>query len=235
MSTAISALRSYDPAEVPEPVLRRRRTARAPRPFALVRGQGRNSAARREVAARFIPHPPQLSAPATPVRRSREAEVVRGAELRARGVRTFDITEAEVDLAFATVPRWESTRSRSVTRALVGDPSPIEAPTRRVRAGVRASDRGPELRGPRSEQALYARVVGSGARGAHPMVRVRQAQAGLAALALTALVTALIVVTFLGLAHLRAGSFGEWAESTPGISQPGDHPQVGLFETRPQK
>ncbi|MCA2208288.1 hypothetical protein [Nocardia rosealba] len=234
MSTAISALRSYDPAEVPEPVLRRRRTARAPRPFALVRGQGRNSAARREVAARFIPHPPQPSAPAGPVRRSREAEVVRGAELRARGARTFDITEAEVDLAFATVPRWESARSRSVTRALVGDPSTIEAPTRRVRAGARASDRGPEFRGPRSEQALYARVAGSRARGAHPMVRVRQAQAGLAALALTALVTALIVVTFLGLAHLRAGSFGEWTESSPGISQQGDHPQVGLFETRPQ-
>ncbi|MEV0683496.1 hypothetical protein AB0I35_06460 [Nocardia sp. NPDC050378] len=263
MSTAISALRSHDPAEVPEPVLRRRRTARAPRPFRLVRGSARAAVARPGVPARFIPHPPRPSAPVetigdarggdaardprVAVRGARVAGAVRvsrgvdgspGVEPRARGARTFDITVAEVDLAFATVPRWDARPPRSVTRDGAGEASvrvsTIDAPTRRVRADVRSSDRGPGFRGPRRAATLYGELHGSVARGVHPTVRVRRAQAGLAALALTALVTALVVATLLGLAHLRAGSLGGWTEPSPGISQPGDHPQVGLFETRPQ-
>ncbi|KAF0847659.1 hypothetical protein [Nocardia caishijiensis] len=228
MSTAISALRSYDSAELPEPVLRRRRSTRAPRPFTLVRGLGRNAAARREVAARFTAHPP------VPAESARPAAVVGTsavAEPRARGARTFDLTEAEVDLAFATVPRWESVGTRSVTGSLAAEP-PTAPSRRRVRADVQAADRGPRSREPRPESGLYSSVRVSGARGAHPMVRVRRAQAGLAALALTALATALIVATLLGLAHLRAGSFGGSTDPSTGISQQGDHPQIGLFETR---
>ncbi|WP_280346971.1 hypothetical protein [Nocardia neocaledoniensis] len=57
MSTATGALQSYDPTASPEPVARRRRTARARRPFALVRGAGGTSLARRTApdARRVVP------------------------------------------------------------------------------------------------------------------------------------------------------------------------------------
>ncbi|MGY2026501.1 hypothetical protein ACW9HR_09080 [Nocardia gipuzkoensis] len=46
------------------------------------------------------------------------------------------------------------------------------------------------------------------ARGEHPMRRVEQAQIGFAAIAVTALLTALVVVGLIALAHVRAGEWG---------------------------
>ncbi|MDO3649054.1 hypothetical protein [Nocardia mangyaensis] len=238
MSTASSALRSFDPVAVPDPVLRRRRSARAARNFTLVRGVRRPSAAREqgrrtpaETAARsaaitppqarratarsiVVQSAPPVARPAAPV----PGDLVRRAiafapapEEGGRRTRPFDLTDAELDLAFATVPRTE--------------------PVRRRRE-VAPADRGPRRSGPPSELALYARGSvrgGVSARGVHPMRRVERAQRGFAALAVTALVTALIVVAFLGLAHLRAGSFGDRVEApVPGISD--SFPAGGLPE-----
>ncbi|UGT66418.1 hypothetical protein LTT66_24460 [Nocardia gipuzkoensis] len=44
--------------------------------------------------------------------------------------------------------------------------------------------------------------------GEHPMRRVEQAQIGFAAIAVTALLTALVVVGLISLAHVRAGEWG---------------------------
>ncbi|WP_280491563.1 hypothetical protein [Nocardia asiatica] len=44
--------------------------------------------------------------------------------------------------------------------------------------------------------------------GVHPMRRVEQAQVGFAALAVAALLTALVVVGLIALAHVRAGEWG---------------------------
>ncbi|MBF6217696.1 hypothetical protein IU479_06185 [Nocardia abscessus] len=46
------------------------------------------------------------------------------------------------------------------------------------------------------------------AHGEHPMRRVEQAQIGFAAIAVTALLTALVVVGLIALAHVRAGEWG---------------------------
>lgn len=238
MSTASSALRSFDPVAAPEPVLRRRRSARAARNFTLVRGVRRPSSARErarrtpaETAARSAAiaptqarrsparsmvvqsAPPAVRPPAlAPVDLVRRAIAFAPApEVGGRRTRPFDLTDAELDLAFATVPRTE--------------------PLRRRRDHVPA-DRGPRPHGPRGELSLYGRgpVRGAGAaRGVHPLRRVEQAQRGFAVLAVTALLTALIVVAFLGLAHLRAGSFGDRMEApVPGISE--SFPAGGLPE-----
>ncbi|APE35961.1 hypothetical protein BOX37_20735 [Nocardia mangyaensis] len=228
MSTASSALRSFDPTAVPEPVLRRRRSARAARNFTLVRGVRRPSSVREhgrrtpaETAARSAAITPtqarrstvrsivvQSAPPAVRPAAPAPGDMVRRAiafappEEGGRRTRPFDLTDAELDLAFATVPRTEPVRRR-----------------REIAPG----DRGPRRSGPPSELSLYARGSVRGgvtARGVHPMRRVEQAQRGFAALAVTALVTALIVVAFLGLAHLRAGSFGDRVEApVPGISE----------------
>ncbi|MBC7302950.1 MAG: hypothetical protein H5T78_18635 [Nocardia sp.] len=208
MSTAASALRSFDPTAAPEPMLRRRRSARSPRPFALVRPSApRPASPERQVVdapaslpARPAPAPAELarsivrsgvlSAPADGRSATDPADIVRVA-------RRIELTDAELDLAFATVPR--------------------SAPARRVREIARpAADRGPRHRAQRSELSLYGRgrVPVGPARGVHPLRRVEQAKAGFAALAVTALVTALIVVAFLGLAHVRAGSFVDHIDST---------------------
>ncbi len=217
MSTASSALRSFDSTAAPESPLRRRRTARAARPFALVR-----STTSRPVGAESQTVETPSAAPAvSPVPSGRAAtppvevtrSIVRSGVLSApasspstdivRAPRRIELTDAELDLAFATVPRSE--------------------PARRTREVERPSaDRGPRYSAPRSELSLYARgpVRTGRARGAHPLRRVEQAKAGFAALAVTALVTALIVVAFLGLAHVRAGSFVDHVDSTvPGISE----------------
>ncbi|MFD3703058.1 hypothetical protein ACFWUP_07920 [Nocardia sp. NPDC058658] len=136
------------------------------------------------------------------------AEIVRVA-------RRIELTDAELDLAFATVPRSE--------------------PARRTREVVRPSaDRGPQHRAPYSELSLYARgpVRVGRVQGVHPLHRVEQAKVGFAALAVTALVTALIVVAFLGLAHVRAGSFVDHVDSTvPGISEQAGIPSGSQFES----
>ncbi|MFD3745093.1 hypothetical protein [Nocardia sp. NPDC058633] len=230
MSTASSALRSSGPTAVPEPMLRRRRIARTPRPFALVRPAApRPAGVERRVAegcptavvagpgptrrpapgtvARSIVRSGVLSVPASGLPAAEPADIVRPA-------RRIALTDAELDLAFATVPRSE--------------------PARRTRAVARPSvDRGPRHRTPRTELALYARgpVRAGGARGAHPLHRVEQAKAGFAALAVTALVTALMVVAFLGLAHIRAGSFVDNVNSTiPGISEQAESGSGAQFE-----
>ncbi|MFI7525465.1 hypothetical protein [Nocardia salmonicida] len=219
MSTATSALRSSDPTAAPEPMLRRRRTARTPRPFALVRpampqrasaephaGEAssttvladsvptRRAATPPTNVARSIVRSGVLSMPANRLPAAEPADIVSPA-------RRIALTDAELDLAFATVPR--------------------SAPQRR--AIVRPSvDRGPQPRAPHSEVSLYAHgpVRTGRAKGMHPLHRVERAKAGFAALAVTALVTALIVVAFLGLAHVRAGSFVDHVDSTiPGTSE----------------
>lgn len=223
MSTATSALRTADPAAVPEPTLRRRRTARAPRPFAVVRSAMPRRAGTERHAARAsstepiaLPAPPRWPAPAhAPAEIVRS--IVRSGVLSApanslpvvepgdivRAPRRIELTDAELDLAFATVPR--------------------STPAHRTHDLVRLpADRGPRHHAPRGELSLYARgpVRAGRARGLHPLHRVEQAKVGLAALAVTALVTALIVVAFLGLAHVRAGGFVDRVDSTtPGISE----------------
>ncbi|MFF2391278.1 hypothetical protein [Nocardia sp. NPDC058114] len=226
MSTATSALRSTDPTAAPEPVLRRRRSARTPRPFAVVRSaMSRSTGIERQAVEASSTAP--IASPASPrpvatASASGARSIVRSGELSppANGLpateaadivrvpRRIDLTDAELDLAFATVPR--------------------SAPARRSREIVRppAADRGPRHRAPHSDLALYARgpVRTGRARGVHPLRRVEQAKAGFAALAVTALVTALIVVAFLGLAHVRAGSFADHLDSTT----PGTSEQAGL-------
>jgi len=213
MSTATSALRSHDHAAYPEPIVRRRRDARARRPFSLVRGVGAGSIVRRPA-----PVPPPLP-PRPEVSRGPAAEVFAayGADglAVARGVLAAASqrpADAELDLAFATVPQADSPR--------------------RTREPVR-TERGPRQASRPAEAALYARVSGVGrAGGVHPVRRVEQAQIGFAALAVAALVTALVVVAFLGLAHLRAGSFGDRFEpAEPGISQSVDAGAGGLSGT----
>ncbi|MGW5918013.1 hypothetical protein ACWFPY_03390 [Nocardia fluminea] len=217
MSTASSALRSADPFAAPEPMLRRRRTTHAPRRFALVRSSRSRQAAVEQQAVPVSPTVP-IARPASPravadVTRS----IVRSGVLSppanglpaaepadiVRAPRRIELTDAELDLAFATVPRT--------------------APARRPREIVRLpADRGPRHHAPRSALSLYAHgpVRTRSAQGVHPLHRVEQAEAGFAALAVTALVTALIVVAFLGLAHVRAGSFADHVGSTtPGISE----------------
>ncbi|MGW4631176.1 hypothetical protein [Nocardia sp. NPDC004415] len=229
MSTATGALRSFDPVPGREPVLRRRWTARAPRPFALVRGTSRTRPERVEPPVVEAAHAVEReSGGAGPVREARSVLVRTAAPAPVRiesprelvrterRTRIFDLTDAELDLAFATVPRSEPL------------PGPVGHPRRvSTRATAPRVDRGP-----RSELALYGRgsePVARPARGTHPLQRVERAQRGFAALAVTALATALIVVAFLGLAHLRAGGFGERLDApVPGITQPVDVPSRGL-------
>ncbi|WP_446223195.1 hypothetical protein ACTWPB_26340 [Nocardia sp. IBHARD005] len=214
MSTATSALRSADPIPASEPILRRRRTARAPRPFVLVRPAMPQSAGTENQTVEAPIASAASTRPAPTALAEVAGSIVRSGVLRApvdalpaadivRVARRIELTDAELDLAFATVPRSE--------------------PARRTRAVARPSaDRGPHHRAPRSELSLYARgpVRAGLARGLHPLHRVEQAKVGFAALAVTALVTALIVVALLGLAHVRAGSFVDHVDSTiPGISE----------------
>ncbi|MFD3507056.1 hypothetical protein [Nocardia sp. NPDC058666] len=218
MSTATSALRSLDSTAVPETKLRRRRNARTARPFALVRPTLSRPSVDRGLPA--VPRP-STEADSTIARGIVRSGVLVGANDSsvdiARVARRIELTDAELDLAFATVPR--------------------SAPAFRTRDLARpSSDRGPRHRAPRSELSLYARgSVGPArhARGAHPLHRIEQAKTGFAALAVTALVTALIVVAFLGLAHVRAGSFVDHVDSSiPGISEQAGLPSGGMPSLR---
>ncbi|MET9213939.1 MULTISPECIES: hypothetical protein [unclassified Nocardia] len=213
MSTATSALRSHDHAAYPEPIVRRRRDARARRPFSLVRGVGAGSIVRRPapVPPPLVARPEISRGPATEVFAAYGTDGLAAARdvLVAASARPVD---AELDRAFATVPQTEAPR--------------------RTREPAR-TERGPRQAGRRTDAALYDRVPGARqARGVHPVRRVEQAQIGFAALAVAALVTAIVVVAFLGLAHLRAGSFGDRFEpANPGISQSVDAGTGGLSGT----
>ncbi|MFF2551485.1 hypothetical protein ACFVUS_10830 [Nocardia sp. NPDC058058] len=56
------------------------------------------------------------------------------------------------------------------------------------------------------------------ARGIHPLNRVQRAQIGFAAIALTALMTAMAVVGLIALAQLRAGEFGSQTVSVVDVA-----------------
>jgi hypothetical protein len=74
-----------------------------------------------------------------------------------------------------------------------------------------AADRRPPGARPRAGAVAYDRgsrpLARRRAHGEHPMRRVEQAQIGFAVLAVTALVTALVVAGLIAMAHVRAG---EW-------------------------
>lgn len=234
MSTATGALQSYDPTASPEPVARRRRTARARRPFALVRGAGGTSLARRTApdARRVVPEArhvrpdprrvlpePRPERARTDVARGPAAEVFAAYGFAGPAAARAVLVEASsrpadaaLDIAFATVPHTDS-------------PARVARPAR--------TDRGPRGTGPRGAAPRYDRVSGVWpARGAHPVRRVEHAQIGFATLAVVALATALVVMAFLGLAHLRAGSFGDRVEPVgPMTSQSVDAPSTELSET----
>jgi hypothetical protein len=100
------------------------------------------------------------------------------------------------DLGYETARRLLcDARARSLTpaRRSAADRRP---PGARPRAGAVAYDRG--------SRPLARRR----AHGEHPMRRVEQAQIGFAVLAVTALVTALVVAGLIALAHVRAGEWG---------------------------
>ncbi|MGY1942195.1 hypothetical protein [Nocardia asiatica] len=75
-----------------------------------------------------------------------------------------------------------------------------------------AVDRRPLGARPGGGAVDYTRVAGTFAQrhacGVHPMRRVEQAQVGFAALAVAALLTALVVIGLIALAHVRAGEWG---------------------------
>ncbi|MEV0333778.1 hypothetical protein [Nocardia sp. NPDC050717] len=218
MSTATGALQSYDHTAYPEPVVRRRRPVRARRPFSLVRGG--DAVPRR--TTRELPRPARESRPerALPeISRGPAAEVFAGygtaGPAAARAVlaeASHRPADAALDVAFATVPRTDSPAPR------------VARPAR--------TDRGPRTARP-AAGAVYGRVSGVGpARGAHPVRRVERAQIGFATLAVVALATALVVMAFLGLAHVRAGSFGDRVEPAgSSISQLEGASSTGLSGT----
>ncbi|MFE7741050.1 hypothetical protein [Nocardia sp. NPDC057455] len=111
--------------------------------------------------------------------------------------RRADLASAQDDLGYETARRLlcDGARARALTPAhrCAADRRP---PGARPPAGVVAYGRGSRT------------VARPRARGAHPMRRVEQAQIGFAVLAVTALVTALIVVGLIALAHVRAGEWG---------------------------
>ncbi|WP_378560087.1 hypothetical protein [Nocardia halotolerans] len=142
---------------------------------------------------------------------------------------------AEVDLAFATVPRSEAARHPALIArtAECGPGARTGESARRAGASARSAvDRGPGHTGSFSDLSSSVRrslPEGRRARLAHPLNRVERAQLGFAALALTALMTALIVVAFLGLAHLRAGGFSDRLEpARDSVSERVDHSVDGL-------
>ncbi|UGT56705.1 hypothetical protein [Nocardia asteroides] len=219
MSTATGALQSYDHTAYPEPAVRRRRPARARRPFSLVRGG--DAVSRR--TPRQLPRPARESRPEparAEVSRGPAAEVFAGYGTAGPAAARAVLVEASprpadaaLDIAFATVPRTDSPAPRAARPA--------------------RADRGPRAAGRPAAGVLYHRVSGVGsARGAHPVRRVERAQIGFATLAVVALATALVVMAFLGLAHVRAGSFSDRVEPMgSSISQSEGAPSAELSET----
>ncbi|WP_405492362.1 hypothetical protein [Nocardia sp. NBC_00511] len=114
---------------------------------------------------------------------------------------------AATDLGFDSIPRalraegrasalaGGATRGAAVVRRSVPDRRPCRArvqPVSRERA--------------RRDHVIVRHAPGR-ARGAHPLQRMQRAQAGLAALAVTALMSALAVTGLIALAQLRSGDF----------------------------
>ncbi|GAB2552166.1 hypothetical protein [Nocardia heshunensis] len=104
------------------------------------------------------------------------------------------------DLGFDSIP-WElrSEGTPADLPAVISRPATIHRPCRaRVRPVARADVR---------RDHVVVRHAAGRARGVHPLERRQRAQAGLAALAITALVSALAVAGLIGLAQLRSGDF----------------------------
>ncbi|WP_405177295.1 hypothetical protein OG225_23355 [Nocardia sp. NBC_01377] len=111
-------------------------------------------------------------------------------------------------------------------------PSPMR---HRRRGGAReleavsrtSSDRRPRGSRPGGAVELYRRgsarmAPTSAPHAVYPMeARVARAELGFATLAIAALLSALVVIALIGLAHWRAGTFqGETPASTPGVVEP---------------
>jgi hypothetical protein len=128
-------------------------------------------------------------------------------------------SDAEVDLGFDSVPR--------VQRPRRGGVRPLDPAHRSV------ADRRPRENRPRGAVALYGRgpvrtPALRQAQGPHPMERVERAQVGFAVLAVSALLSALLVTALIGLAHLRAGTFDNGRSTTvPAVvDQQGDQQTI---------
>ncbi|AYF78261.1 hypothetical protein D7D52_35515 [Nocardia yunnanensis] len=112
------------------------------------------------------------------------------------------------DLGFDTIPfELRSERPVAATADAVVRPAAERRPCRaRVRPVARTGVR---------RDHLVVRHAATRARGVHPLRRVQRAQAGFAALAVTALVSALAVAGLLALAQLRSGDFD--SQTTPAV------------------
>lgn len=109
------------------------------------------------------------------------------------------------DLAFDTIPRairanWAPARVVDTVSRPVADRQPCKA---RPRSGVMAYGRARVRR-----DHIVVRAESETMLRRRSLSRVQRAQAGFAALAISALVTALAVAGLIALAQLRAGEFG---------------------------
>ncbi|WP_228002088.1 hypothetical protein [Nocardia australiensis] len=117
----------------------------------------------------------------------------------------FESGEGDADLAFDSIPRAVR---------------PSRAEARGVLSARRSSvDRRPPGNRPVDASALYGRgrvrtPALRRAQGSHPAEMVERAQVGLAVLAVSALLSALIMAALIGLAHWRAGTFDNRGSTT---------------------
>ncbi|GAA5055622.1 hypothetical protein [Nocardia callitridis] len=130
---------------------------------------------------------------------------------------------AHADLGFDTIPRVDRAR-RSVARPRAAEVVCRAAVDRRPgtarpRAAVIGYDRAPRF-SPIARESVVDRVVDRRRPVEDPMRRVEQARVGFATLAVTALLTALVVVGMILLAHARAGSWDAGSSSSaPSVVQ----------------
>ncbi|MEU1209822.1 hypothetical protein [Nocardia sp. NPDC005825] len=117
-----------------------------------------------------------------------------------------EIDTLESDLGFDSLP-WELRSDRSPATPSGASAHPV-LHRRPCRARLRPMSRA----GVRTDHVVVRHAAGR-ARGMHPLDRMQRAQTGLAALAITALVSALAVAGLIGLAQLRSGDFD--SQTTP--------------------
>lgn len=117
-----------------------------------------------------------------------------------------EIDTLESDLGFDSLP-WELRSDQSPAT-----PSGASAHPVRNRRPCRARVRPMPRPGVRTDHVVVRHAAGR-ARGTHPLDRVQRARTGLAALAITALLSALAVAGLIGLAQLRSGDFD--SQTTP--------------------
>ncbi|WP_067706891.1 hypothetical protein [Nocardia yamanashiensis] len=119
-----------------------------------------------------------------------------------------ELGSAASDLGYDSLPaELRGTRAPAAVAGAAWRPAVYRRPCpARVQSGARTRAN------VRSGHVVARRVAGRAA-GPHPLHRVHRAQMGFAALALSALLTALAVTGLIALAQLRAGDFG--TETTP--------------------